>query len=194
MQPKRRRLPPEIRRQELLEAAERLLAVGGEHVRAEDVAAEAKTAKGTFFHYFPVWDDLLDAIRARTFGRFAERYAPPDRSAPGSAWKATLRDLVAAFVEFTVAQRRLHDVLFHSDFARRRPLSPEAGAIGRLAELIGEGQAAGAFVPSAPQLTARFVFAVMHEAADAVAEGAELTATVNAATRMLERALVSGEK
>lgn len=177
-----------------MEAAERLLATDGDRVRAADVAAEAKMAKGTFFHHFPTWDDLLAAIRARAFTRFAEGYVPPDRHAPVAIWKATLPHLVHAFVDFTVAQGRLHDVLFHSDFARRRPLPPEAGAIGQLERLIREGQEAGAFVPAAPLLTAHFVFAVMHQAADLVTDGAERVPTVRAAAALLERALVSGEK
>lgn len=177
-----------------MEAAERLLSPHGDRVRAADVAAEAKMAKGTFFHHFPVWDDLLEAIRARALARFAEMYVPPDRHAPSSIWKTTLPHLVDAFVDFTLAQGRLHEVLFHSDFARRRPLAPEAGAIGQLETLIREGQAAGAFVPAAPLLTAHLVFAVMHQTADLVSDGAEREPAVHAAAALLQRALVSGEK
>lgn len=191
--PGRRRLAPEARRQELLEAAERLLAAAGDRVRAEDVAAEAKTAKGTFFHYFPVWDDLLEAIRARVFVRFATMYEPPGRDAQRAAWAATLPALVRAFVEFTVGQGRLHEVLFHSDFARRRPLSREAGAIGRLERLVRDAQQAGAFVPAVPLLTAHFLFAVMHEAADLVSEGADREVAIGSAAALLQRALLTGE-
>lgn len=194
MQTTRRRLPPEIRRLEIVEAAERLLSAHGDRVRAEDVALEAKTAKGTFFHYFPVWDDLLDALRARTFARFAERYAPPEPGAPKSAWRETLPELVHAFVEFTLAQAGLHDVLFHSDFARRRPAAFEAGAVGQLEQIISAGQDAGAFARTDPRLTARFVFAVMHEAADLVAGGGDRVRASEAAAHMLRRALLSGDE
>ena len=61
--PVRRRLSPEARKLEIIEAAERLLQARGEHVRVEDVVREAGVAKGTFFLYFPTWDDLLEAIR-----------------------------------------------------------------------------------------------------------------------------------
>lgn len=193
MQGTRRRLPPETRRQLIVEAAERLLPTMGDRVRVEDVVAEANAAKGTFFHYFPTWDDLLETIRARALARFGEWYGPPPADAPSFAWRTTLPELVAAFVEFTVAQRRLHEVLFHSDFARRRPLAPEAGAIGRLESLIRAGQAAGAYVPLDALLTAHFVFAVMHEAADLVVSGADYAHTLDAATELLRRALIRGE-
>jgi AcrR family transcriptional regulator len=69
---RRRRLEPEVRRQEVIEAAEKLLTVNG----VEDIVHEAGAAKGTFYLYFPTWDDLLEAIRGRlvvAFGEVRER-------------------------------------------------------------------------------------------------------------------------
>src|SRR5258705_13985598 len=63
--PLRRRLQPEARKLEIVEAAERLLATDGSRVRVEDVVREAGVAKGTFFLYFPTWDDLLESVRQR---------------------------------------------------------------------------------------------------------------------------------
>ena len=62
--PLRRRLKPEARKLEIVEAAERLLqAGGGARVRVEDVVREAGVAKGTFFLYFPTLDDLLETTQ-----------------------------------------------------------------------------------------------------------------------------------
>lgn len=189
----RRRLAPEARQLEIVEAAERLLAARGGQVRVEDVVAEAGAAKGTFFRYFPVWDDLLEAIRGRTFARWSERYAPPAASAEAAVWSSTLETLVQAFVDFTVSQRQLHAVLFHSDFASRRPLAPQAGAVGQMETLIRAGQTAGAFASCDPRLTASFLFAVMHEAADQAADGADRTHIIQSAAALLRRVLVPGD-
>jgi AcrR family transcriptional regulator len=68
--PLRRRLKPEARKLEIVEAAERLLQAGGARVRVEDVVREAGVAKGTFFLYFPSLDDLLETIRTRIVSEF----------------------------------------------------------------------------------------------------------------------------
>lgn len=68
--PLRRRLQPEARRPEIIEAAERLLAAEGSRVRVEDVVREAGIAKGAFFPYFPTWDDLLETVRQRLVSAF----------------------------------------------------------------------------------------------------------------------------
>ena len=50
---RRRRVEPEVRRQEIIEAAEKLLTVNGPDVRVEDIVHEAGAAKGTFYLFFP---------------------------------------------------------------------------------------------------------------------------------------------
>ncbi|WP_449066029.1 TetR/AcrR family transcriptional regulator [Planomonospora algeriensis] len=62
----RRRLSPNERRTELIDAAIRVLREQGEPAnRAAAVTAEAGTAKGTFYVYFPSWEDLLVAVHDR---------------------------------------------------------------------------------------------------------------------------------
>ena len=68
---KRRRLTPELRRQEILDAAVLLLREKGMATRVEDVTLAAGAAKGTFFTCFPSWDDLLEAVRAHHIAEFA---------------------------------------------------------------------------------------------------------------------------
>jgi len=187
----RRRLDPAARRLEILETAERLLARDGESVRVEDVVAAAGAAKGTFYHYFPTWDDLLEALRTRTFERFDARYQLPSEVEAPLDWLRVLDELAAAFVAFTLGQARLHDVLFHSDFARRRPLPPQQSATTRLAAVIRAGQEAGDFVGLDPEPTARLLFAVLHETADAVAEGEDCERSLAALQVILRRALAA---
>ena len=185
----RRRLHPEARKLEIVEAAERLLNAGGSRVRVEDVVREAGIAKGTFFLYFPTWDDLLDTIRQRLVAEFdAANPLPTELEGPVD-WPSVVDQQAAAFIDHTLSRRGLGEAIFHSDFAERRPLADNA--ILRLSAVIRAGQEADAFGPIDPEPTARLLFAAIHEAADAVANGAERSATLRALQHLLRRALAA---
>lgn len=184
---RRRRLAPQARRQEIIEAAERLLRARGSAVRVEDVVAEAGAAKGTFYLYFPTWDDLLDTVRARLFMAFDAAYPLPTEAQRPVDWPALVDWQAAAFLDFTLDLGGIHDAVFHSDFAQRRPEGDTA--ILRLAAMIRAGQEAGAFGAVDPDPTARLLFAAVHEAADAVVGGAERGATLAALQAILRRSL-----
>src|SRR4051812_47172251 len=141
--PLRRRLAPEARKLEIVEAAERLLNARGAQVRVEDVASEAGVAKGTFFLYFPTWDDLLEAIRERLVADFDDAYPLPTEVERPVDWPSLLDRQAGAFIDFTLTRRGIGEALFHSDFAERRPLA--INGIGRLAAVIRAGQEAAAF-------------------------------------------------
>jgi AcrR family transcriptional regulator len=185
----RRRLDPEARKREIVEAAQRLLARDGSAVRVDDVVAEAGAAKGTFYHYFPTWDDLLESLRDATMSDFDRRYPlPTERDGPID-WVDLMGRLSEVFVDFTLGQEKLHEVLFHGDFARRRP--PGDNAVDRLTAIIRAAQEAGDFAELDPEPTARLVFALVHDAADAVSEGADRNRTLAALKTMLRRALAA---
>jgi AcrR family transcriptional regulator len=183
--PRRRRLSPEARKLEIVEAAERLLQAQGARVRVEDVVREAGVAKGTFFLYFPTWDDLLETVRARLATEFETTHAPPPDAAID--WAERVETQAAAFVDFTQSRRGIGEAVFHSDFAQRRPQALDA--VTRLASAIRSGQAVGAFGPVDPEPTARLLFAAIHDAADAVAAGGEREAILTALKTLLRRAL-----
>ena len=185
--PVRRRLKPEARRLEIIEAAERLLQARGAQVRVEDVVREAGVAKGTFFLYFPTWDDLLEAIRDRLIATFDSGNPLPNEVAGPVDWPDLVIRQAAAFVDHALAHRGVGEVIFHSDFAKRRPQADHATV--RFAAAIRAGQEAEAFGPVDPEPTARLLFAAIHEAADAVGGGADRTATVAALTHLLQRTL-----
>jgi AcrR family transcriptional regulator len=185
--PLRRRLRPEARKQEIVEAAERLLQAHGSRVRVEDVVREAGVAKGTFFLYFPAWDDLLVMIRRRLVAEFDAAYPLPSEADGPVDWPSLVESQAAAFIDFAAARQGIGEALFHSDFAERRPLADNA--ILRLSAVIRAGQEAGAFGPVDPEPTARLMFAAIDEAARAVAGGAERAATLAALHNLLRRAL-----
>ena len=185
--PARRRLSPDARRLEIVEAAERLLQANGGRARVEDVVREAGVAKGTFFLYFPTWDDLLETVRARLVSQFDEAYPLPTEVDGPVDWPALVDTQAAAFIDFTLSRRGVGEAVFHSDFAERRPLA--GNAVVRLGAVIRAGQEAGAFGDVDPEPTARLMYGAIHEAADAVAAGADRDAIVAALSRLLRRTL-----
>ena len=185
--PPRRRLPPEARRLEIVEAAERLINTHGSRVRVEDVVREAGVAKGTFFLYFPTWDDLLEAIRVRLVATFDAAHPLPTELEGQIDWPALMETQAAAFIDHTLSRRGLGEAVFHSDFAQRRPLADNA--VLRLSAVIRAGQEAGAFGPVDPEPTARLLFAAIHDAADTIAAGAGREAAIAALLNLLRRTL-----
>lgn len=186
---KRRRLKPEARRLEIIEAAERLLRAAGPAVRVDDVVHEANAAKGTFYLYFPAWDDLLEALRARIFEAFDAAHPEPGAVGAGADWQTELEDYAEAFVDAAIAMGGIHDVIFHSDFAQRRPASGGVDTIRRLELLIRAGQAAGAFAVFETAPVARLLFAVMHETLDTIVAGRDRQQALAAMRFVLRRIL-----
>jgi AcrR family transcriptional regulator len=185
----RRRLEPEVRRLEIIEAAERLLIAKGPEVRVEDVVREAGAAKGTFYLYFPAWDDLLEAIRGRLVAAFDEAHPLRIDATVAMDWPGVLDCLAVAFVDAIIAMGGLHAVLFHTDFARRRPIPEADNPINRLTAIVRMGRETGAFVDVDVPPTGRLLFAVIHETADAVAAGEDRERALAAMRRMLRRAI-----
>lgn len=185
--PTRRRLQPEARKLEIIEAAERLLAAHGSRVRVEDVVREAGVAKGTFFLYFPSWDDLLETVRQRLVKEFDRTHPLPTEAEGPIDWPGLVETQAAAFIDWTLSRQGFGDAVFHSDFAERRPLADNG--ILRLGAVIRAGQEAEAFGPVDPDATARLLFAVIHEAADTVAGGADRATILAALTNLLRRTL-----
>lgn len=185
----RRRLQPQARRQEIVEAAERLLRAQGSAVRVEDVVREAGAAKGTFYLYFPTWDDLLELLRQRIIAAFQQAHPMPVESKEVGDWPMTLENFAVAFVDATIAMGGLHDAIFHGDFPQRRPMSGDVHPVGRLAALIRAGQENAAFADVDPDPVARLLFAVIHETVDAILAGEDRERALAAMGWVLRRTL-----
>ena len=64
---------PEERKQELIEAAERLFAEKGyESTAVSDIVREIKVGQGTFYHYFQSKEDILDAVAKKQVAPLTE--------------------------------------------------------------------------------------------------------------------------
>jgi TetR/AcrR family transcriptional regulator, transcriptional repressor for nem operon len=157
-----RRQPPDVRREQILDAAERVLVERGlATTTMADVAEAAAVAKGTVYLYFESKAELLAGLRARYFERFAALLGdPPGPAGAAGATAARVERLVAASYDFALANHALHHVLFHeAGFG-------EADAFARarlvMAELVEAGRASGEVEVADPELATEFLLHGLH--------------------------------
>ncbi len=150
--------PPDVRRRQLLDAAERVLLDRGlANTTIAEVAVAAGVAKGTVYLYFASKNELLAALRAR----YLEQYAAALDVATGSA-RDRIRAFAVGFYEFAATHRDLHHVLFHeAGFSEEHAFS---ALRTRLRDLIAQGVADGELTRTAPDLAASYVLHGMHGA------------------------------
>jgi AcrR family transcriptional regulator len=152
-----RRQPADVRRQQVLDAAERVLHRKGlDATTMADVAAEAGVAKGTPYLYFESKAALIAALRSRYLERFA--------TALGSAATGGPTRRLARFVDelfaFSTANAWLHHVLFHeAGFSERDAFSASREL---LAGIVADGVAAGEMTAPSPDVAAVFVLHGLH--------------------------------
>lgn len=186
----RRRLPPESRRREVLEAAERVLRVRGPGgCRVEDITAEAGTAKGNFYRYFPTWDDLLVAVRDHVLDRYREDLARRYSDAGPIDWWAATDEEIDRFLDFQLSLGGLHQAIFHGPAAQARPAKEPRPAVSMLAWFLSAGISAGAFAPVDVEAIAPLLFDVLHGAADAIASGMREQRVRSATRHIVHRTL-----
>ena len=100
--PKRRRLPPEQRRAQLLDAAGDLFAERGyEEVSVEDIARAAGVQRGLLHHYFGGRKDVYLALVERLDAVREEDLRPPE----GRSARARVADSVSRWLDWTEANR-----------------------------------------------------------------------------------------
>jgi AcrR family transcriptional regulator len=167
----RRRLTPQERRAELIDAAVRLLQSARDVSNwAQAVTTEADAAKGTFYLYFSSWDDMLVAVRDRVLRDYATRVRRLTESADSVDWWDALDAECDAAIDFIAQPGGLHDAIFHSA-AALAPVDDELDIISATAQFLSKGMDDGAFRAVDARTTAAFLFAIVHTAGDAIAAG-----------------------
>jgi AcrR family transcriptional regulator len=150
--------PADVRRDQLLDAAERVLLERGlRATTVADVAEAAGVAKGTMYLYFRSRDELLAGLRARYLARYTAAL-----DAGGNTARERMRRLVIALFEFGMAHHQLHHLLFHE--AGFSEADAFAGVRGRIATELAAGVANHEFAVADPALTASFVLHGVHGA------------------------------
>ena len=164
---KRKRMPPEVRRTHILDAAQALFfARGWEDVTIADVLDDAEISKGGFYHHFAAKEDLLDAVverltnealaaaqavRAGTSGDALARFNA--FLAESIRWKAERARNLRFFMD--VMQRPGNDFL-----AYRIVNATSAVAKPMLQEMIEDGVASGCFEVADSALVAEAIMAL----------------------------------
>jgi AcrR family transcriptional regulator len=157
----RRRELPEVRREQLLDAAAAVfLDRGLAEATMADMAEAAGVAKGTVYLYFDSKSALLTALRARYTGQWLEQSGRLDAPPGRGGYARQLRSLLGEMYDFHAANQRLHHLLFHAaEVSEDEPLEQARAALVRF---VTRGAQAGEFAVDDPQETASFLLDGLH--------------------------------
>lgn len=161
--------PAEIRREELMDAAQRLfLEKGFAATSVAEIVAAADVAKGTFYLYFQTKDDVLAALQERFVEQFCVKVDTANAEATAKDWGYRLDAWMDACVTGYLDEFALHDLVFHQFQPAKREMKQANPVVDRLAAFLVEGREAGAFRFGNARLTAVMLFNAMHSAVDDV--------------------------
>jgi AcrR family transcriptional regulator len=188
--------PAEIRRNELMDAAEKLfLEKGVGATSVDEIVAAAGVAKGTFYVHFASRDHLLAALQHRFVMSYADTLQRAMDACRERDWPGRLHAWVAAGVNGYLDRVALHDVVFHEIRVDDRRLKHENVVVERLATFLEEGMQAGAWPVGDARLTAVMLFSALHAAIDdALAEDAppNRTTLIEVLSRFCRQAIGGG--
>ena len=159
--------PPEERREELLNAAQRVFLKHGVALATiEQITSAADVAKGTFYLYFSSKENILSALG----DRFGQDHLKKIETALAGIQEEDWPGKLAAWAEACAAGYldaiRLHDILFYGFRPATREGLVDNVVIDHLAELLQAGVAAGAWTIEDPRFTAVFLFSGLHAVVD----------------------------
>jgi AcrR family transcriptional regulator len=159
--------PPEERREELMNAAQKLfLEHGVGPTTVEQITSGADVAKGTFYLYFSAKEDVLAALQER-FGRtLFEKIRAAVAEKQDSDWKGKLAAWGGACVNGYLDSIELHDILFFGAQPRKRGAAVDHIVVDSLVELVKSGAQAGAWDVEDSRFAAVFLFSGLHGVVD----------------------------
>ena len=167
--PKPRTKPAEIRRDELMAAAEALfLEKGFAATSVDEIVRLADVAKGTFYLHFRSKDDILLALRERFIDAFCEGLERQLDLLPADDWQGRLVAWAETGIAGYLDNYKLHDMVFYDFHPPMRRMKQENPAIVRLDALLTRGHAAGAWKIANTRLTAVLLFNALHGAVDEI--------------------------
>lgn len=164
--PRRRRLPPDERREELLRAGKNALRRNGDAARVEDVTAGAGASKGTFYVYFASWADFLNRIRDQEDEFVVRRFV--ELSAPYRDWRSVLEAFPRLQLQLVRELEGLEIVYQLAAKSDARDPNME-----RTVEFIVEAHRAGAIEAKYPEMIARLLYRMVINTTDAILRGEE---------------------
>ena len=159
--------PPQERRDELMNAAQRLfLEQGVGPTTIERITSGAEVAKGTFYLYFSSKEDILAALGERFSQELLARIKTAVAAKPADDWKGKLETWARACVAGYIDSIRLHDIVFYGPHPPTREGLVDNIVIDHLYGLLQAGVDAGAWSIDDPRFTAVFLFSGLHGVVD----------------------------
>jgi AcrR family transcriptional regulator len=165
--PRPRTKPPEERRNELMNAAQRLfLEQGVGPTTIEQITSAADVAKGTFYLYFSSKEDVRSALGER----FAQQHLASVKAAIAKKsqedWNGKLAAWANATITFYLDSMRLHDILFYDSRSPTREGLTDNIIIDCLSELLRGCVAARTWSIDDCRFSAVFLFSGLHGVVD----------------------------
>jgi AcrR family transcriptional regulator len=159
--------PPAIRREELMDAAQRLfLKHGVPSTTIERITVSAQVAKGTFYLHFDSKEDIIDALGERFAQELLARVRTASDGCLDAAWRSRVRTWVKACSSGYLDTIRLHDLLFYGWRTPTREGLVDNVVIDHLRGLLQAGAAAGAWSLDDAGFSAVFLFSGLVSAVD----------------------------
>lgn len=188
-QRRRRVKPPDVRRDEILDATETvLLAEGAQNLKVDVVAEHADIAVGTIYRYFGSKDDLIAAARVRYIERWTVVVTDVGEAATIDS-RDKLRQVVTRVFQFGARHAALHHVLFQQSGGS--DIDTFSTLADAFADLIADGVEQGEF--DAPDIAAATTYVVhgLHGLLVASTHGATTDNVVDAACTLADRTLAT---
>lgn len=159
--------PAEVRREELMDAAQKLfLKKGFLATSVDEIVRDADVAKGTFYLHFKSKDDVMAALQARFIGLFLEGVDAAVETLPPDDHAGRLIAWSTSAVNGYLDNYRLHDLVFRDFRPSNRRMKRANRAIASLQLLLETGTRAGVWFLRNPRVTAAMLFNAMHGAVD----------------------------
>ncbi|MDQ0542294.1 AcrR family transcriptional regulator [Methylobacterium brachiatum] len=163
MPTKPRTKPPQERREDLMNAAERLfLDQGVASTTIEQITAAAGVAKGSFYLHFSSKEDVVGGLRQRFVATLLDTIkAAVERRADGD-WSGKLAAWATACGRGYAASARLHEIVFHDVPPPSLDGLADNILIDDLTRLLADGDQEEAWTIADARFTAVFLFNALH--------------------------------
>ncbi|CAJ36194.1 TetR/AcrR family transcriptional regulator [Methanocella arvoryzae] len=186
---------PDVRRSELIEAAEILFREKGfKQTSVSDIVKKVGVAQGTFYYYFDSKDDALNAVIDHYIDNYKaglERLLADEGLTPLRKVEIIVNDALGMhtcdrqFVEFLHSEENLvtHQKYMIKSFGETIPL---------MTKIVRQGIEAGAFDVDYPEETVEmmaYAFGYLEDALSRSPQDARYDTRLRAAERLIERAL-----
>lgn len=185
--------PAEIRREELMDAAQALfLEKGFTATSVDEIVKQADVAKGTFYLQFKTKEDVLVALRERFVATFCARLTKAMDRPPAKAWSDRLDAWIETVVHGYLDHVALHDLVFHENVSSHQRIRHDDPVITQLSALLAAGARHGAWTLKDANLSALMLFHAVHGAVDSVIvnpKPAERAALIDVVRGFCRRAL-----